>query len=86
MSKLLVDYETGRVLLAGDTVEVSLQFLHSHPFIATMGGSTYFAGPDAALASIVRHFEQPDTGLDAVEYEVQQRVDNRVVLQKIEEN
>lgn len=87
--KLLVDYETGRVLRADDEVQVTLQFLDSHPFIACLARDnydrTYFVGPDARRRALARSRGEGEKLLDAVEYEVHQWTEPGLLLRKKED-
>lgn len=86
--KLLVDYETGRVLRGDDEVVLTTKVLHTHPYIwhcnVTGADEVYFAGPQAQRAARSRAAAQPTRYLDAVEYAVVRSEAGIVTLQKVE--
>lgn len=86
--KLLVDYETGRVLRADDETEVTPRFVESHPFIehrAIRGDIVIFAGPDARRRMAARVNGEGERHLDAVEYELNQNGSPQWLLRKKED-
>lgn len=84
--KLLVDYETGRVLRGDDEVIVSERFLDSHPFVARVyQGGVYFVGPDCKRRALARQRGSGEVGLYAVEYEVHATIAGMVTLRKKED-
>lgn len=70
--RLLVDYETGRVLRPDDIVVASERFLETHPFIARSAREdqppTWFVGPDARRRALARGRGEGEDFLDAVEF------------------
>lgn len=87
--KLLVDYETGRVLRGDDEVVLSERVLLTHPFIwhcnVTGADEVYFAGPQAQHAARARAAASSTRNLDAVEYVVIRSEAGAVTLQKVED-
>lgn len=70
--RLLVDYETGRILRPDDMVVASFRFLDTHPYIhkSTRDDQppTWFVGPDARRRALARSRGEGEEFLDAAEY------------------
>lgn len=66
--KLLVDEETGSVLIADQFACVSRRYCETHSFIRIVPGTkTVFAGPDAQRRALARARNEGEAFLDAVE-------------------
>lgn len=83
--RLLVDYETGRVLRGDDEVTLTERVLLTHPFIWHCD-EVYFAGPQGQFAARARAAGASTRHYDAVEYAVVRSEAGIITLQKVEEN
>jgi hypothetical protein len=89
VGRLLVDLETGRVLRADDTVEITQRLIDTHPFMTsgysvTMLRHEVFAGPDCAAAvQAIQHGQSVDP-FAVVRYEVVANVAGLLTVQKVE--
>lgn len=87
-NKLLVDEETGRVLVADDVAYVSRRYCDTHSFIRLVQGGradTVFAGPDAGRRARARQSGEGESGLDAIEFTVTRAVAGTLSLRKVED-
>lgn len=82
--KLLVDYETGRVLRGDVEPIVSRRWLDSHPFVAMAHRRTYFVGPEAVRAANALERGETTRHLDAWRFDVVREVAGAVHLQRVE--
>lgn len=81
--KLLVDWETGRVLRGDDSPSISRRMTQNHPFIE-VADDVLFVGPDARRRAIARQRGEGELGLGADEYEIRAEVDGVLQLQRVQ--